>query len=89
MKQDWHPDELTQHWTLAPDERELLSNVFRGRIGSIRREGVTTVVMVEAQMTFEVHLTPVSVDDLKLRAGSELWAAIKTYSCNLVEPSAR
>ncbi|MBV8054329.1 MAG: DUF4158 domain-containing protein, partial [Deltaproteobacteria bacterium] len=26
MKQDWHPDELTQHWTLAPDERELLGN---------------------------------------------------------------
>jgi hypothetical protein len=26
MKQDWHPDELAQHWTLAPDEHELLGN---------------------------------------------------------------
>jgi Domain of unknown function (DUF4158) len=26
MKQDWHPDELAQYWTLAPDERELLGN---------------------------------------------------------------
>jgi uncharacterized protein DUF4158 len=26
MKQDWHPDELAQHWTLAPEERELLGN---------------------------------------------------------------
>jgi Domain of unknown function (DUF4158) len=26
MKQDWHPDELAQHWTLSPDERELLGN---------------------------------------------------------------
>jgi Domain of unknown function (DUF4158) len=26
MKQDWHPDELAQHWMLAPDERELLGN---------------------------------------------------------------
>ena len=26
MKQDWHADELAQHWTLAPDERELLRN---------------------------------------------------------------
>jgi hypothetical protein len=26
MKQDWHPDELTQHWTLSPDERELLGH---------------------------------------------------------------
>jgi hypothetical protein len=26
MKQDWHPDELAQHWTLSPDEQELLSH---------------------------------------------------------------
>jgi Domain of unknown function (DUF4158) len=26
MKQDWHPDELAQHWTLSTDERELLGN---------------------------------------------------------------
>jgi len=26
MKQDWHPDELAQHWTLSPEERELLGN---------------------------------------------------------------
>ena len=26
MKQDWHPDELAQHWTLSPDENELLAN---------------------------------------------------------------
>jgi TnpA family transposase len=25
-KRDWHPDALAQHWTLAPDERVLLSN---------------------------------------------------------------
>jgi molybdopterin-binding protein len=33
-----------------------------------------------------VHLTPVSVDDLGLKAGAQIWAVIKTYSCNLVEP---
>lgn len=26
MKQDWHPDELAQHWTLDPGERALLAN---------------------------------------------------------------
>jgi len=26
MKQNWHPDELAQHWTLSDEERELLSN---------------------------------------------------------------
>ena len=24
MKQDWHPDELAQYWTLSAAERELL-----------------------------------------------------------------
>jgi Domain of unknown function (DUF4158) len=26
MQQDWHPDELAQHWTLSSDEQELLSH---------------------------------------------------------------
>ena len=26
MKRDWHPNELAQHWTLSPEERELLVN---------------------------------------------------------------
>ena len=26
MQQDWHPDELAQHWTLSPDEHELLGH---------------------------------------------------------------
>ncbi|MBV8362769.1 MAG: molybdenum ABC transporter ATP-binding protein [Deltaproteobacteria bacterium] len=62
-------------------------NVFRGKIMSMRREGVTVIIMVEARGTFEVHLTPVSADDLKLKAGAQVWLVIKTYSCNLVEPS--
>src|ERR1700674_14127 len=32
MKQDWHPDELAQHWTLSLDERELLGH----KTGAIR-----------------------------------------------------
>lgn len=26
MKKDWHPDELAHHWSLCPDERDLLGN---------------------------------------------------------------
>jgi molybdate transport system ATP-binding protein len=63
-------------------------NAFQGKIVSMRREGVTAIVMVEACAVFEVHLTPVSVDDLKLKEGAEVWVVIKTYSCNLVELSA-
>jgi hypothetical protein len=32
MKQDWHPDELAQHWTLSAAERELLD----GKTGATR-----------------------------------------------------
>ena len=53
----------------------------------MRREGVTVIIMVEAHASFEVHLTPASVDDMQLKQGAEVWVIIKTYSCNLVEPS--
>jgi len=32
MKQDWHPDELAQHWTLSAEERELLDSKMDERI---------------------------------------------------------
>jgi molybdate transport system ATP-binding protein len=62
-------------------------NCFQGRVSSLRREGVTVIIMVEAHATFEVHLTPASVDDLQLKQSVQVWVIIKTYSCNLVEPS--
>ena len=62
-------------------------NSFQGRVSSMRREGVTVIIMVEAHASFEVHLTPASVDDMQLKQGAEVWVIIKTYSCNLVEPS--
>jgi molybdate transport system ATP-binding protein len=73
---------------LATEQPHGLSarNTFQGRIVSMRREGVTVIVMVEACPTFEVHLTPASVDDLKLKEGAQVWMVLKTYSCNLVQP---
>jgi molybdate transport system ATP-binding protein len=62
-------------------------NTFPGIVLALRREGVTVIVIVEAGATFEVHLTPTSAEDLKLEAGTQVWLVIKTYSCNLVEPS--
>lgn len=73
---------------LATEQPHGLSarNTFRGRILSMRREGVTVIAMVEAGATFEVHLTPGTVNDMKLKAGTQIWVMIKTYSSNLVEP---
>jgi molybdate transport system ATP-binding protein len=60
-------------------------NAFQGRVESIRREGVTVILMVEAGARFEVHLTPGAFADLNLSEGKQIWLVIKTYSCNLVE----
>ena len=74
---------------LATEQPHGLSarNTLQGRILSMRREGVTIIAMVEASQTFEVHLTPASADDLKLKEGAQVWMVVKTYSCNLVQPS--
>jgi molybdate transport system ATP-binding protein len=76
---------------VASDKPQGLSarNALPGRVLSIRREGVRVVVMIEAGATFEVHLTPAAIDALRLEAEKPVWLVIKTYSCNLVEPSAR
>jgi molybdate transport system ATP-binding protein len=74
---------------IASDQPYNLSarNSFQGRVLSIRREGVRVIVMIEAGATFEVHLTPAAIDALGVEAGKHVWLVIKTYSCNLVEPS--
>ncbi len=65
-------------------------NSFPGRVLSARREGVRVVVMIDAGgAPFEVHLTPGAIDALRIEGGKEVWLVIKTYSCNLVEPSVR
>ncbi len=60
-------------------------NAFQGRVESVRREGVTVILMIESGARFEVHLTPGAFADLNLSAGKQIWLVIKTYSCNLVE----
>jgi molybdate transport system ATP-binding protein len=76
---------------IASEQPHNLSarNSFQGRVLSIRREGVRIIVMVEAGATFEIHLTPAAIDALQLEDRKEVWLVIKTYSCNLVEPSRR
>jgi len=73
---------------LATEQPRGLSarNTFQGQVLSLRREGVTVIVTVEARATFEVHLTPGAIDDLKLKVGTQVWVVIKSYSCNLVKP---
>jgi molybdate transport system ATP-binding protein len=64
-------------------------NSLKGQIRSIRREGVRVVAIIDAGATFEAHLTPAAIDSLRLKEEKDVWLVIKTYSCNLVEPSSQ
>ncbi len=61
-------------------------NNFAARIVSIRREGPRVILLIEAGVTFEVHVTPRACDELGLAEGSPVWLVIKSYSCHLVAP---
>jgi molybdate transport system ATP-binding protein len=60
-------------------------NTLKGRLVSLRREGVTVIVVVDAGVNFEIHLTPNASRELNLQPGNEVWLVIKTYSCHLVD----
>jgi molybdate transport system ATP-binding protein len=60
-------------------------NALAGTTRSVRREGVTVVLHVDAGVTFEVHVTPIAAEELGLVPGRQVWLVIKTYSCNLIE----
>ena len=54
---------------------------------TIRRLTVNGTVMradVDVGALLEVHLTPLSSDELGLRPGSDVWLVIKTHSCRPV-----
>ncbi len=58
-------------------------NVLQGRIATMQRHGPTVVAHVAAGVSFVVHLTPASTEDLHLRPGSSVWLIVKTYSCRI------
>jgi molybdate transport system ATP-binding protein len=71
---------------LASEQPRGLSarNVLPGAITTIRREGATVIVSVEAGCPFEVHVTPGAAASLQLALAQPIWLVIKTHSCRLV-----
>jgi molybdate transport system ATP-binding protein len=59
-------------------------NLLAGHIVSLRREGATVIVHVDAGSVFEVHVTPGAASSLALAQGNAIWLVIKTHSCRLV-----
>jgi molybdate transport system ATP-binding protein len=62
-------------------------NVVAGTVCSVRREGPTTHVGVEAGHVFAVHVTPLACTSLGLAVGRPVWLVIKTHSCHVVRPT--
>ncbi|HXG68119.1 MAG TPA: molybdenum ABC transporter ATP-binding protein [Blastocatellia bacterium] len=60
-------------------------NILRGRILSIEDKGNRIVARVHSGVTWSVSLTRQAVADLQLAEGQEVWLAIKTHSCYLLD----
>src|SRR5712691_2980804 len=94
MKQDWKPDELAQHRTLSPDERELLGNKtgatrlsfaillkafqFDGRFPD-RREDVASSVVVHLASQTRVPSQAYSDGEWSERTQRQQRAQIREY----------
>ena len=59
-------------------------NILQGTIQSLEQRSVTIICKVAAGANFEVHVTLSAARALSLRAGSQIWLVLKTYSCHLV-----
>ena len=72
---------------LATEEPRHTSarNVLRGRVRSIEHRSDRTVVRVISGTGWTVNITRQAIKDLGLSADREVWLAIKTFSCYLLD----
>jgi molybdate transport system ATP-binding protein len=64
-------------------------NVLSGHINSLEERGAHSVVRVKSGVTWTVSVTRQAVSELRLRPGQQIWMAIKTHSCYLLEERGR
>jgi molybdate transport system ATP-binding protein len=72
---------------LASEELRTTSarNILRGRIHSIEDRGNRTVVRIISGVAWNASVTRQAVKELSLSEGGEVWLAIKTHSCYLLD----
>ena len=72
---------------LATEELRSISarNILRGHILSIEDKGDRTLVRVLGGVTWNASVTRQAVKELDLSEGREVWLAVKTYSCYLLD----
>jgi molybdate transport system ATP-binding protein len=60
-------------------------NILRGQIITIEEKSNRTVVRVKSGVTWSVSVTRQAVNELQLSASQDVWLAIKTHSCYLLD----
>jgi molybdate transport system ATP-binding protein len=72
---------------LAREELRQTSarNILRGRITAIEERSHRFVVHVESGVRWAISVTQQAVSELGLATGQEIWLAIKTHSCHLLD----
>jgi molybdate transport system ATP-binding protein len=72
---------------LATKELRLTSarNILHGHIAAIEEGADNCVVRIESGVSWLASLTWQAVKDLQLSNGQEVWLAIKTHSCHLLD----
>jgi molybdate transport system ATP-binding protein len=72
---------------LASEELRSTSarNILRGHILAIEDKGNRTLVRITSGVTWNASVTRQAVKELALSEGSEVWLAIKTHSCYLLD----
>ncbi|HWP45020.1 MAG TPA: TOBE domain-containing protein, partial [Blastocatellia bacterium] len=72
---------------LATEEPRFTSarNILRGRITAVEHRSDRTVVRVNGGVAWSVNVTRQSINDLGLSPDSQVWLAIKTSSCHLLD----
>lgn len=72
---------------LASEELRSTSarNILRGRVLGIEDKGNRTLVRVISGVTWSASVTRQAVKELALSEGREVWLAIKTHSCYLLD----
>jgi molybdate transport system ATP-binding protein len=60
-------------------------NILRGRIVTIEEKSNRTEVRVKSGVMWSVSVTRQAVNELQLRTSQEVWLAIKTHSCYLLD----
>ncbi|HVG22479.1 MAG TPA: TOBE domain-containing protein, partial [Blastocatellia bacterium] len=76
---------------LASEELHSISarNILRGRIVAIEDKGNRTLVRVTSGVVWNSSLTRQAVKEMALCEGGEVWIAIKTHSCYLLDADGR